>query len=233
MIKTSFPDTYLTPLTTALGPAWPRPRVRRIMEDLENVQKRMMVNQQMRGGITMTPKDKRQARWKVLVDESVLLEQEMNRLLESFKNYPAAKEQFKRPDAELSDCCDQYVSGDGEVKCNDCGRPCKTYTRLEREDWNKEYADAMNDRKVEAEKQVKDKVILERKDKIMDRPTNPLQGGFLISVFFLLFLTGCSGRTFKICTPDGGRCVRCADICTSEQIESLYPDLNADKASSF
>lgn len=189
-----FPDTYLQPLRTALGNAWPRPRVRRIMEELDNVQKRMTALQLRMNGINRKPKKDRQAIWMQWQEEMKMLELELQRLMTQFQQFPVSKEQFKRPDAELSECCDAYVhdiiEDEGQPtekrgwKCVDCGNFCKTYKRLDREEWAKEYREAMADAKAENEQQMKDHQHLEEiKKGIAEKnaPASGLQGGWLIT----------------------------------------------------
>ncbi len=193
-ITYDLPKSYLDPLQTALGQAWPRPRVRRIMEDLENVQKRLGENQMKRNGIMKTPKDVRQERWDMWTKECTMLERELDRILEQFKKTPATKEQFKRPTAQLSECCDAYttlsvaVTEEGipedeqptsKYKCAECGRSCITYVRMEREDWEKEYKEVQLERKKEAEAQLQDKKNIENPKS--PPPVDPMRGGYLIT----------------------------------------------------
>lgn len=153
---TGFPSSFLLPLPTALGPAWPRPRVRRLMAEMENVQKRMTLNQQLRNGIMMTPKDLRQSRFDALVKEYRGMEAELGRVMEAFKKMPATKEQFKRPDALLSECCDAYTKEEDGIRCVECGDICSGYMRLHREDWAAEWKQAEEDALKEVEAQKKD-----------------------------------------------------------------------------
>ena len=187
MSSEQFPSSYLLSLQTALGPAWPRPRVRRVMENLENVQKRMTLNKQLRDGIMYTPKNMRQERFDGLVSEFKAMERELDRLMKMFERMPATKEQFKRPDVDLSVCHDAYIkplttdlSGPQLAKdtfvCVECGEFCETYKRLEREDWNKDYADALQDEQDEVQKKADEEVPIKK-------PAAPsgIQGGYLIT----------------------------------------------------
>ena len=189
-METSLPPEFFQPLQTALGMAWPRPRLRLILSGIENVQKRMAELRMRMDGVRQIqiPKEQKMQRWELLRTEGIALDQELNVLMSALQKNPATKEQFKRPNVVLSQCCDAYTNSSTDMneerevkmkwKCVECGRQCMTYIRSEREDWQKEYTACI---KEEDDKRKAELLALKGKSQSRTETTpQKLPGSYLI-----------------------------------------------------
>lgn len=178
METSTLPPEFLQPMMTALGQAWPRPRTRLCLSGIENVQKRMAEHRMVMNGIPYLKVDRalKEQKWKEAHQKGVAMERELQGYMDKLSRYPATKEQFKRPNVELSECCDSYVreGAPDQWNCAECGRVCMTYIRFEREDWEKEYKECM------AAEEEERKAALEEVKKAPPPPKPRLEGSYLI-----------------------------------------------------
>lgn len=186
------PPEFTQPMMTALGQAWPRPRTRMALAGIETVQKRMAELRMRMDGVHRngTRKEEKQALWKTMQQEGIAMERELDSLMKKLSKSPATKEQFKRPNVDLSECCDAYTkseqdgpdneTGYHKVKftCVECGRVCMAYQRLDREDWEKEYQECLKEEEQEREMELAIRLKQSKSEQPKIRPR--LEGNYLI-----------------------------------------------------
>lgn len=122
-----FPPSYLTAIQTPHGLAYPPPRIRLLIDDIENVQKRI-ANVQMQAhperlSRVYGKKSEREERFKELQAEYALLTRELTLTMKKLSEFPAGPEQFIPPMEEV-----------------------KGMKRVNREDWAGEFRAAIEER---------------------------------------------------------------------------------------
>lgn len=132
-----------TPVQTPLGMAYPTPAVRRLIDAIQNIQKRMTDKQRQINGINFgTPKEFREERLAKLQSEMAELNAELLHTQEMLGKNPLLPEHFKHPARFITRCCKEYpiesVDQDDETakvyRCPTCGKmPAEVYKRIEEE----------------------------------------------------------------------------------------------------
>ena len=122
-----FPPQYLIPIQTPHGLAWPGPKIRVLLDDIENIQKRMVNIRVQANPLRLKqvlPKNKRAPEYERLKAQFALLQNEMGAATDRLAKFPASKEQFIAP-MEI---------------------PIEGMPRVIKEHWVTEYKDAMEER---------------------------------------------------------------------------------------
>lgn len=129
-----FPLAYLSPISTPHGLAYPGPRIRLILDDIENVQKRMASVQVLahpeRLKRVFSKKKEREEEFARLKTEHAELQKEMNALMTLLGKFEATPEQFMPPTQEIR----KYGSGGPST------------SRIVQEKWAEQYKTAMQER---------------------------------------------------------------------------------------
>lgn len=178
-----FPRDFLLPLQTAVGPVYPPPKLRKLLEDLDNVQKRMaqtkMFANPERLQRVYPKKALREETLKKLREEFNEQQKELEALQERLQRMPLQPEHMMHPQWFISYCCKAATrpkDGDDPVDvgraytCMKCGRDCSAYRRMEKEDWKAEYQAVCMQRTAELKEDQERVARGEKKQSIMDKP---------------------------------------------------------------
>lgn len=149
-------EEWIRPIQTAIGKVYPPPRLRNLIEGLENIQKRIAqtcaaAHPYRLRKVYAKPKDREDAheRLKVVYDEQ---QAELKKQMDALEKDPIMPEQMMHPLALISYCCKKAtmeLPGEGEErkhKCVACGRDCMAYRRADKEEWKMQIQNVMASR---------------------------------------------------------------------------------------
>lgn len=158
-----FPSEYLNPLMTEKGPTYPPPKVRLLLDDVENIQKRSVIEQQRghpdRLRKAYPNKEERELAYNKAKKAYGKLQAELETVLRTLSNVPFTKEQLIAP----RDLIMKYITSGPLVE------------RHIAEDWAGQYKIEMDRRAIAAERESEEM----DDDVVDDAEDDPAPGTFL------------------------------------------------------
>lgn len=183
-LSLGFPKEYMQPMQTAIGAMYPPPKLRYLMDKMQNVQKRMELTKTMAHPVRLQKayarKEDREEKLKQLQEDFNDQQKELESLQDQLKNTPIKPEHARHPTANISYCCKSLVHAipDDELpenpkffyRCDNCGREASVFRRIDKEDWKKEYAAMVMLRNAEIKEDRKKVESGEKRKQVIDKP---------------------------------------------------------------